>query len=90
MNPRAVLLIVVVAALVLAAIIGLGYWIAARNAGVRRREYAAMQAERDAAWQALADIEDATLTYTDLDSPLAATIRTVLRWHATQKMGIKR
>lgn len=90
MNPKAFLLFVLAAVAVAAVLIGLGYWLVTRNAGIRRREYAAMRTERNNAWRALNTIEDHVAQYSDLDSVLAAQIRTVLRSHNEEKMEITR
>jgi hypothetical protein len=90
MNPKAFLLIVLAAVAIAAALIGLGYWLVTRNAGIRRREYAAMRTERNNAWRALNNVEDQVARYADIDSVLAAQIRTVLRRHNEEKMEITR
>ena len=89
-NPKAFALIALAVIVGLAILIGLGYWLVTRNAGVRRREYAAMRTERNNAWRALNTIEDHVAQYSDLDSVLAAKIRPVIRQHNEEKMDITR
>jgi hypothetical protein len=90
MNPAAAFLIVVAVGSGLFLVIGLGYWIVTRNAGVRRREYQAMRTERNQAWTALNAIEKECSSYSDIDSVLAAQIRLVLVSHNTQRMEVQR
>jgi len=90
MNPKAAALIIGAIIVVAIVLIGLGYWLVARNAGVRRREYTAMRTERNNAWRALANVEDAAAQYADIDSVLAAQIRTIIREHNQEKMEITR
>lgn len=90
MNPKAFLLIVLAAIAIAAVLIGLGYWLVTRNAGVRRREYTAMRTERNNAWRALNNVEDQVAQYADIDSVLATKIRTIIREHNDKKMDITR
>lgn len=90
MNPRAALLIGIIALVALALIIGFGYWLVTRNAGVRRKEYEAMRRERNLAQEALDQIEDHVVALSDLDHPLAAAIRPVLREHEINRREIAR
>lgn len=89
-NPKAAALIVLGVVVVAAVLIGLGYWLVTRNAGIRRREYAAMRTERNNAWRALNNVEDEAATYADIDSVLASKIRTIIRAHNEEKMEITR
>ena len=68
--------------LAIVVIVGLGfltYWALGRRAGVNRRELARVRAERKLLSSALASVEDAIDQYRDIESPLAAAIRTIIR-----------
>lgn len=74
MNPRAVLLIVVV----IAAVVVFVGWLFWRQAGVRRRQFAKVEHERDALRIAVRAIADKADLYRDLDSVLATDVRLIL------------
>jgi cytochrome oxidase assembly protein ShyY1 len=78
-NPKAAFIIIVVAVVVVALVVWLGIWWVGRQAGVRRAEFNRIKRERASLVVALDQIEQAADTYRDLESPLAAQIRTVIR-----------
>lgn len=86
MNPRAFLLIVLCAA----AVVALVLWWLSRQAGVRRREFARVRIERALAVRALHEIEAKADHYRDLDSVLAADVRSILRDYTNQRMELDR
>lgn len=88
MNPRAVLLVALVVLLVIGGMIGGVIWLISRSAGVRRKEFQAMADERNNALTAIFLIEDKVRDLSDLDHPLATSIRTVLREHDIQRRKI--
>lgn len=90
MNPRAFLLILLVAAVVVGLLIWLAIWWISRSAGVRRADYRLMRQERDLAWKALRDIEDQADLYRDIDSVLATDVRSILRAHNNDRMELNR
>jgi hypothetical protein len=86
MNPRVALLLILVA--VLAAV--LVVWWFTRQAGVRRRDFNRVRAERDLAVRALNGIEAKTDLYRDLESVLATDVRLILRDYTTKRMELDR
>lgn len=79
MNPRAAALLILGAIVLLAAIIALIVWLVGRQAGVRRRDYKLVVAERSLLARAVVDISTAADLYRDIDSPLASQVRTIVR-----------
>ena len=85
MKVGAYIEIVLVAALIILTLLGIGYGIVWKttknNAGVRKAEFERMRKQRDAAIESVNKIEDLTGKHLDLmiDSPLATDIRVVLR-----------
>jgi hypothetical protein len=90
MNPRAVFLLILAAVVVLAAIIGLAVWLIGRQAGVRRREFRRIQAERNLLASAIADINTAADLYRDIDSVLAARVRGTVRALESNRLELDR
>lgn len=82
MNPKAVLLIILGCCLLL----GLVMWLIYRNAGVKQSKLRDLRDRIRQAEQALRAIEESTRLYSDLESPLAAAVRTQLAdYHHTKK-----
>jgi hypothetical protein len=79
MNPRAALLIIVAAVIVLGLLVWLAIWWIGRQAGVRRAEYKRMT-------QAIAQIDAKADLYRDIDSVLAADVRQIIRNLNTDRM----
>ncbi|WP_424186414.1 hypothetical protein ACOBQX_01010 [Actinokineospora sp. G85] len=88
MNPRAVLLIIVIAVVVLALVVWAAVWWVGRQAGVRRAEFARVRAERALLARAVHDISAKADAYRDLDSVLATDIRAIVRDLDTKRMEI--
>lgn len=79
MNPKALALIVVVVVVVIALVVWLVLrWLGGR-AGVHRADLERLRAERNLLARAVADIEEKTDTYRDIDSVLATDVRTIIR-----------
>lgn len=82
MNPKAVLLIILGCCLLL----GLVMWLIYRNMGVKQSKLRDLRERIRQAEQALRVIEENTRLYSDLESPLAAAVRTQLaEYHTTKK-----
>lgn len=90
MNPKAAGLIVLVALIAVAAVVWLIVWFLARQAGVRRREFARMKVERNLMDRALLAIEEKADLYLDLDSVLATDVRRIVRKLKNDRMEITR
>lgn len=90
MNPKALVEIVILVIAVIAMLTVLIVWMIRRNAGVRRAEYEAMRTERNNAWTALADVEESIDATSDIDSPMAAKIRPIIREHNAERMEVRR
>ena len=82
MNPKAFALIIVVVVAVLAALFLLAYVSIRRVAGVRKRDMKLMR-------ETLLRIEDAADQYRDMDSVLAAEIRSIIRGTRKEREGIE-
>lgn len=90
MNPRALLLGILVAAVVIALLVWLTAWWIRRSAGIRRADYKLMRQERELACRALWDIEDKAVVYSDIESVLATEIRTIIRLYNQDRMELNR
>lgn len=88
MNPKALVVIILVGLIVLAGIVWLIVWFLSRQAGVRRAEFKRLQRERNLMAQALLEIETAADTYRDLESVLATQVRGIVRQLNTQRMEL--
>lgn len=88
MNPKAFLLIVLAVVVILAVIIGVGYWIASRRAGINRAEFNRVKAERSNALKTIARIESEVESHSDIDHPLAAKLRPILKRHNEERNEI--
>lgn len=87
MNPKAVLAIaaaVIVVVVLLAVLID---WRIRRSAGINRVRTAALQRDRDLALNALRDIYDKALPYSDFDNVLAMDVRTI--YHQLQQKRLE-
>jgi hypothetical protein len=85
-NPRVAFLLILCAV----AIVALVLWWLSRHSGVRRRDFTRVRTERDIAIRALHQIEAKADHYRDLDSVLAADIRSIVRDHTNQRMELDR
>lgn len=86
MNPKAFFLIVLAVIAILAVIIGIGYLIVWKRAGVNGREFKRTRRDRDLAVEALWEIRGAVSMYSDIDSPLAAKLRPILEKHERERI----
>jgi hypothetical protein len=86
MNPRVALLLVV-GVIAIAVLI---FWWLSRSAGVRRRDFHRLERERNLLATAVQEIDVKADTYRDLDSVLAADVRTILRKLNTDRMDLTR
>ena len=69
-------------------IIVLIYLLLKRSAGVRREEFLRMRKQRDLAESHIDGIEDHVTVYSDLESPLAASIREEIRAYRKMRRDI--
>jgi hypothetical protein len=90
MNPRAVALLLVVVIVVVAFLVWLIVWRTGRQAGVRRAEFERVRHERNLLARAVADIEEKTDTYRDIDSVLATDIRVIIRNLNNDRLDLNR
>lgn len=90
MNPRALLLVLLITAVAIALLVWLTAWWIRRSAGVRRADYKLMRQERDLAVKALNEVEEKTDLYRDIDSVLATDVRTILRRYDNFRMELPR
>lgn len=79
MNPRSLALILVAIVVVVGLVVWLVVWWLGRQAGVRRTELERLRGERNLLAKAVAAIDEKADTYRDIDSVLAADIRTIIR-----------
>lgn len=86
MNPRAFFFIVLAVIAILAALIGIGYLIVWKRAGVNVREFKRTRRDRDLAIEALWQIKSEVIMYSDIDSPLAAKLRPILEKHDRERI----
>lgn len=86
MKPLMALLLIVGAA----ALVALLLWWLSRSAGVRRRDFDRLIRERNLLATAVQQIDVKADTYRDLDSVLAADVRTILRQLNTDRMDLTR
>lgn len=84
MNPRLALLILLAAVAVAALIV---WWIS-RSAGVRRKEFRRAQHERELALHTITVIEGKAALYNDLDSVLAADVRSAINTFRTNRLEL--
>lgn len=90
MNPKALALIFVVVVVVGAVVVwGVVRWLG-RQAGVRRADFDRLRAERDLLARAVAEIEQKTDTYRDIDSVLATDVRTIIRTLTADRLDLNR
>jgi hypothetical protein len=96
MKVGAYLEIVLVAAVIIAILLGIGYWIVYRttknNAGVRRTEFNRMRTHRDQAVEAVNQIDDLVAKHVEtmLDTPLNADLRQVLREYNKKRLAAEK
>lgn len=86
MNPRVAFLLILCAVAVAALVV----WWLSRHSGVRRRDFARVRTEQDLAVRALQQIEAKADHYRDLDSVLAADVRSIVRNYTNQRMELDR
>jgi Tfp pilus assembly protein PilN len=79
MNPKALALIVGVVVVVVAAVVWLVVRWLGRQSGIRRADFARLRDERNLLARAIAEIDEKTDTYRDIDSVLATEIRAIVR-----------
>ena len=90
MNPKALALILVVVVVVVAAVVWAVLWWLGRRAGVRRADFDRLRAERNLLARAVAEIEEKTDTYRDIDSVLATDVRTIIRKLNADRLDLNR
>jgi len=96
MKVGAYLEIVFVAAVIIGALLGIGYLIVWKttknNAGVRRTEFARMRKQRDDAIEAVNKIDDLVAKHVEdmLDTPLNTDIRKVLREYTNKRFAAEK
>lgn len=90
MNPKLAGLIILGVIIVAGIIISLGIWLVQRNAGVRQAEYKKMRKERNAAEDAVKEVEKLVNQYREIDHPLASALRPTLDAYTEKKMEIRR
>jgi len=78
-NPRALALILVAVVVVIALVVWAVVWWLGRQAGVRRAEFERLRKERNLLARAVAAVEEKADAYRDLDSVLAADVRSIIR-----------
>lgn len=90
MNPKALALILLVVVVVVAIVVWVVVRYLGRQAGVRRTDFARLRAERDLLARAVAEIDEKTDTYRDIDSVLATEVRTILRTLNADRLDLNR
>lgn len=96
MRVGAYIEIVLVAAIIITILLGIGYLIvwktAKNNAGVRRTEFNRMRKQRDDAFEAISKIEDLVAEHVEtmLDTPLNTDIKKVLREYNKTRLAAER
>jgi uncharacterized membrane protein YdbT with pleckstrin-like domain len=90
MNPKALALIVVVVVVVVALVVWLVVWWLGRQAGVRRADFDRLRRERDLLARAIAEIDQKTDAYRDIDSVLAADVRVIIRKLTADRLDLPR
>lgn len=90
MNPKALALIVIVVVLVVAFVVWLIVWWLGRQAGIRRADFDRLRGERDLLARAIAEIDEKTDTYRDIDSVLATDVRAVIRKLNADRLDLSR
>lgn len=90
MNPKALALILLVVVVVVAVVVVVVVRWLGRQAGVRRADFERLRAERNLLARAVAEIEEKTDTYRDIDSVLATDIRTIVRNLNADRLDLNR
>ncbi len=90
MNPKALALILVAVVVVVGVVVWVVVWWVGRQAGIRRADFDRLRTERNLLARAVAEIEEKTDTYRDIDSVLATEIRATIRNLNADRLDLNR